>query len=475
MRGEWTEYGRISEQFQCKKLEDVCLPKIGIQTGPFGSQLHKEDYVDIGTPIITVEHLQENRISHVDTPMVSDEDKVRLNKYSLLDGDIVFSRVGSVDRRSLVRKAEDGWLFSGRCLRVRVNKDIIDPTYLSYFFGHEGFKNYIRSIAVGATMPSINTKILSEVPIYFPSTDQQKNIAHILGTLDDKIELNRQMNETLEAMAQALFKSWFVDFDPVIDNALVAGNDIPEPLQKRAAARQALGDQSKSSPTDIQSLFPDRFVFNDEIGWIPEGWEILPILNVCDLIGGTQPPASTFVEEELEGYVRLLQIRDFTNDNHITYVPDSPKLRRVESDDILIGRYGSASGDRSKDSLGRICRGKFGVYNVALMKLSPQLAGREYCLQLYGSDSFYNYLYGISNKAVQSGFSKKELGNCLVTLPSRLLLNRYEEFGENIWQKQKQLNCDTENLIKLRDTLLPKLLSGELRIPDVEKQAAEVL
>ncbi len=155
-----TEYGAFSSSFCCAKLSELCEDKIGVQTGPFGSQLHKEDYVEIGTPIITVEHLGDNRIIHVDTPFVSDEDKERLSKYHLREGDIVFSRVGSVDRRALVRKGEDGWLFSGRCLRVRADKAKIDPSYLSYVFGLESFKNYIRSIAVGATMPSINTKIL---------------------------------------------------------------------------------------------------------------------------------------------------------------------------------------------------------------------------------------------------------------------------------------------------------------------------
>ena len=106
---------------------------------------------------------------------------------------------------------------------------------------------------------------------------EQKAIAHILGTLDDKIELNRQMNATLEAMAQALFKSWFVDFDPVIDNALAAGNSIPEPLQAKAEVRAALGDQRKPLPEAIQKQFPSRFVFSEEMGWIPEGWEV----NAC--------------------------------------------------------------------------------------------------------------------------------------------------------------------------------------------------
>jgi len=177
---QWNEYGTFSTELKYSKLANLCVDKIGVQTGPFGSQLHKKDYVDAGTPIITVEHLGDNRISHANTPFVSDEDKIRLSKYHLKEGDIVFSRVGSVDRRALVRQEENGWLFSGRCLRVRADKTKIDPVYLSYFLGLGAFKQYLRSIAVGATMPSINTKILSDVPIYYPEDlEYQRHIANI--------------------------------------------------------------------------------------------------------------------------------------------------------------------------------------------------------------------------------------------------------------------------------------------------------
>ena len=168
MKNKTTVYGLFSSCFMEGSLEDLCASDSGIQTGPFGSQLHQQDYVSVGTPIITVEHLGENRIIHQDLPCVSDNDKEQLSKYTLRKGDIVFSRVGSVDRRSLVREEEDGWLFSGRCLRVRPNQEIIDPGYLSYFFGLPAFQEHIRSVAVGATMPSLNTKLLSDVTILYP-------------------------------------------------------------------------------------------------------------------------------------------------------------------------------------------------------------------------------------------------------------------------------------------------------------------
>ena len=169
-----------------------------IQTGPFGSQLHKEDYVQIGTPIVTVEHLGKKRFTEQNLPCVSDKDKKRLNKYVLKEGDVVFSRVGSVDRCSYVSREYDGWMFSGRCVRVRPFAEI-EPLYLYYYFTLESTKQFVRGIATGATMPSINTKFMSEVPIVYPAIDVQRKIVSILNALDNKIELNTKINENLAA------------------------------------------------------------------------------------------------------------------------------------------------------------------------------------------------------------------------------------------------------------------------------------
>lgn len=159
-------YENYMKDWKVVKLGEVAK----VQTGPFGTQLHMEDYVDSGVPIITVEHLGDNRIVDENTPLVDEESYLRLQKYTLKSGDIVFSRVGSVDRRSLVRDKEEGWLFSGRLLRVRPDAELLSGEFLSYFFGLESFKSHIRAIAVGATMPSLNTEILSSITIPLPLT-----------------------------------------------------------------------------------------------------------------------------------------------------------------------------------------------------------------------------------------------------------------------------------------------------------------
>lgn len=181
-----------------------------IQTGPFGSQLHKEDYVDVGTPIVTVEHLGSRVFSEQNLPMVSEADKSRLSKYVLKKGDIVFSRVGSVDRCSFVDQKHDGWMFSGRCLRVRPNEEV-DSLFLYYFFCLNATKEFVRSIAVGATMPSINTKLLGEVEVICPEIEEQRKIADILSKIDDKIEENQKINENLEQQAKAIYQQMFIE------------------------------------------------------------------------------------------------------------------------------------------------------------------------------------------------------------------------------------------------------------------------
>ncbi len=140
--------------------------------------------------------------------------------------------------------------------------------YLSYFFGLESFKRYIRGIAVGATMPSINTQILSQLPIYYPPLPIQRQIAAILSAFDDKIELNRQMNRTLEAMARALFQSWFVDFDPV-----------------RAKMR---GEQPEGMDAETAALFPDELEVV-EGREVPKGWKVKTVGDVFTLYGGSTP------------------------------------------------------------------------------------------------------------------------------------------------------------------------------------------
>jgi type I restriction enzyme S subunit len=178
-----SEHGAIPEGWVKKKLEEIA----DVKTGPFGSALHAGDYVKSGTPIITVEHLGEYAITRKNLPLVSDADKQRLSAYILQEGDIIFSRVGSVDRNAYVSMHESGWLFSGRLLRIRSITEDLDTKYLGYYFKSESVKSEIRNIAVGQTMASLNTRLLNTFEILLPPLPEQHAIAEVLSDMDGYI------------------------------------------------------------------------------------------------------------------------------------------------------------------------------------------------------------------------------------------------------------------------------------------------
>ena len=189
---------------------------------------------------------------------------------NLSQGDIVFSRVGSVDRRALVREAEDGWLFSGRCLRVRADADKIDPAFLSYFLGLETFKEHIRAIAVGATMPSLNTRLLSDVSVFYPPLAEQRAIAHILGTLDDKIELTGDERDA--------GRIWLV-------RCSSRGSWTSDPVRAKMEGRWGRGQSLPGMPAELYDLFPGGMV-SSELGEIPDGWEVKALDEIANFRNG---------------------------------------------------------------------------------------------------------------------------------------------------------------------------------------------
>ena len=440
---EWrkTVYGKFPSGFSKDSLENLCNHESGVQTGPFGSQLHKRDYVSNGTPILTVEHLGENRILHKDLPQVSDYDRERLYKYSLRKGDIVFSRVGSVDRRALVSEAEEGWLFSGRCLRVRPDPDKIDSGYLSYFFGQPMFQEHIRSIAVGATMPSLNTRILSDVEVYYPSLPEQCTIAHILGTLDDKIEMNRRINETLETMARAVFQDWFVDFGPV---------------------RAKMEGREPYFPSDLWDLFPDALSDDRK----PIGWTTYTLAALaCHHRATLSPiaePERIYEHYSIPAYDAgnqpLLNIGDSIKSNK-TIVPDGAVLLSKLNPDIervwLPNPVGGAPKVASTEFL-------------TLTPLSPATRGVLFCL--FKSKRFRTEMAAMvtgTSKSHQRVSPKALLASDVFVADPRLM----DAFDQVVhpWIDRLLLNrLQTATLAHTRDLLLSKLISGEIRTSQAE-------
>lgn len=421
-----TEYGLISESFSRSRLGEICV-KFGVQTGPFGSQLHQEDYVEIGTPIITVEHLGDNRILHQNLPKVSDKDHQRLSKYQLKTGDIVFSRVGSVDRRALVQTQENGWLFSGRCLRVRVNPELIDSTWLSYFFGLPAFKEYIRGIAVGATMPSLNTKILSEIPIYFPKYSEQRAVADILAAIDENISINRQATITLEKIAQSLFKSWFIDFDPV--KAKMAGRQ-PEAMDEATT-----------------TLFPAEFE-ESTVGLIPKGWQVKRIDELMELVYGKALKAIN----RLPGNVPVYGSGGVTgfHNEHLVFGPS-----------VIVGRKGTVGSLYWED------RPFFPIDTVFYVK--PKAAPLTFCYELLKTKG----LSHMNTDAAVPGLNRENVYRLESAVPPATILAAFDEVVSSIRKMVFANIQEAQRLTEIRDTLLPNLISGKLRISAADEILVE--
>ena len=385
-----------------------------IQTGPFGSQLHKEDYVDVGTPIVTVEHLGCRVFSEQNLPMVSDTDKSRLSKYVLKKGDIVFSRVGSVDRCSFVDQKHDGWMFSGRCLRVRPSEEV-EPLFLYYFFCLNATKEFVRSIAVGATMPSINTKLLGEVEVVCPGIEEQRKIADILSKIDDKIEENQKINENLQQQAQALFKSWFLNYEPW--NGTAPNSWLHGKLGDYANIKRG------GSPRPIQEYLSDS-----GLRW----------LKISD-VTGLQTPfiidiKDHIIEEGLKKTV-FLKAGSLVLSNSAT--PGVPKILDVDS-----------------------------CIHDGWLYFPESKFSNEY-LYLYFK-YIRQQLVNLSNGSVFNNLKTDILKGYPTILPDEETLQRFDGIIKPMFLQMQNLTRESHDLMDLRDTILPRLMSGELDVSNID-------
>ena len=392
-----------------------------VRTGPFGSQLHNEDYVSTGTPIVTVEHLGNRRFSKQNLPLVSDDDKKRLSKYLLQEGDIVFSRVGSVDRCSYVTSAENDWLFSGRCLRVRCGNNC-HPLFLYYYFCKESVKQYIKSIAVGATMPSINTKLMAEIPILLPKLEEQRCIADILSSFDDKIELNRRINDNLEQQAQALFKSWFVD---------------------------------NSNPN----------------------WEETSLSEVASFVGGY-----SYTGEELTdcSNIAMATIKNFGRNggfkaDGFKEINPSAKLKECHYANLFDILVAHTDLTQNADVIGNaellLTYGKYNsiIFSMDLVKVLPKetFPYRFLLAAMLKNKLFKGHSLGYVNGTTVLHLSKKALPDFEIRKPSDSESKMMDEVLASYYKRMAELLQENDRLISLRDTLIPKLMSGKLKINDL--------
>jgi len=409
-----------------------------IQTGPFGTMLHANSYTSAGTPVIAVKHLGKNRILHDDLPRVGPEDRERLSRYTLYEGDIVFGRKGAVERRAYVTSSENGWLQGSDCIRVRFNLKNIDSKFVSYTLGTPAYRKWIERNAQGATMPSLNQEIIGRIPLPLAPLPEQQAITNILGSLDDKIELNRQMNETLEAMARAIFKSWFVDFAPV---------------RAKVEGREPFG-----MDTETAALFPNEF--EDVEGRIvPKEWKFG---NLGDVAKNLRRGISAHAIPPNTPYIGL---------------------EHMPCKSIALDRWGYSDGLESNKlqfERGNILFGKLrpyfhkvgvapvnGVCSTDILIISPKSdLWFAFVLGHASSDAFVDYTNAASTGTKMPRTNWQDMAHYEIVIPPNKIAEKFNLKIRPIIQKINLNIYESNSLSAIRDTLLPKLLSGNLNIKD---------
>ena len=338
------------------------------------------------------------------------------------------------------------------CCAMIPDRAHCEPRFLFYALKHHR-EDFIR-IASGGAQRNLSGKLIRRFAINTPPLDEQRAIGRILGRLDDKIELNRRMNETLEAMARALFKSWFVDFDPV---------------RAKAEGR----DPSLAKP--LADLFPARLV-GSELDEIPEGWAVGGLGMLGELaIGGDwgDDDASKGAVEAV--CLRGVDLEHLRRDGQASaprrwFKPSSLERRAMDDRDVLVAGSGAGPTGRSL----WMCSGLLQalgpcVYSNFCKRIRCTCAASAVYLDAWlhtmrESGEIWEYVNGTS---VPNLDAKSLLAGKEVPIPPMPVLDRYHDFARPIWQEKYAGENNT--LAALRDTLLPKLFSGELRVKDAEK------
>ena len=366
-------------------------------------------------------------------PLVSSSGVSDFHSTAMVKGPgVVTGRYGTIGQVYYIEK--DFWPLN-TTLYVRDFKNN-DPRFISYFLQSVDFFAYSDKAAV----PGVNRNHLHQALVKIPPLPEQRAIAHILGTLDDKIELNRRMNETLEAMARALFKSWFVDFEPV--RAKSEGRDT-------------------RLPKEIADLFPDSFE-DSELGEVPKGWRVDSFASTVEIIGGGTPKTS--VAEYWDGDIPWFSVVDAPNETDVFVIDTQKKITQA-------GLEGSSTRLLPEGSTIISARGTVG--KVALVGVSMTMNQSCYGLRSLDNSHYFAYfstrtlidtLQQRSHGSVFDTITRDTLAGITTVVPSSPVKRAFELKVTPIMQRIRSNLIESAILNAQRDTLLPKLLSGEIRV-----------
>lgn len=413
----------MSHPIRTVTIGELCREGGGdVQTGPFGSQLKASAYVPIGIPTIMPANLIDYRVVDEGIARIGPEDHARLSRHHLRPGDIVYGRRGDIGRHALVTDRESGWLCGTGCLRIRFGDAAVHPAYASYYLRQPQVIELILGLAVGTTMPNLNTSILESIPLDLPPLPVQQRIAEILGRLDDKIEANRRINRTLEQMAQALYKHWFVDFGPFQDGEFV----------------------------------------ESELGLIPKGWGVKALSSQVELLSGGTP--STRIEEYWNGEIDWVAASDVSS--------GQPFIMATERTITPLGVERSSTKLLPAFTTIITARGTVGECGL----LSREMAMNQTNYGVRGRDSlgeFRTYLLidnvveNLRKHAYGTVFdtiTRKTFDGVQVIAPPPNVLSDFEGKVNGFFHLMLNNQMQERKLAAIRDYLLPRLLSGGLAV-----------
>lgn len=360
-------------------------------------------------------------------------------------------------------------------------KSNIHRDFVAYVLSSHQFQEYIQRCATGSTIKNVSLKMMREFSFRMPEDEtEQIKAVETLKNLDGKISLNRKSNQTLEQMAQALFKSWFVDFDPVIDNALASGiniSDFPEALQHRAEQRkhaQKLPD-FKPLPDDIRNLFSSEFEQSEELsigidGWIPKGWKNGTFGDVSNGLSGFAFKSKDFTEEGCA----VIKIKNISTDRSV----DTSDVNRI-STEVAAGaeRFLLADGDILIAMTGAGSVGRFAMFskekdephylNQRICKLSPKVEkGTPFLFAALNKPGVEKMIFKAAQGSGQPNISVTGILATQLLVPNTETIELFNSLLIDVFERKIELKRNSFSLSKLRDTLIPKLISGEISLSE---------
>lgn len=416
-----------------------------------------------GIPSIRTTNIKNGRLDLENANRVSEETykkwTVRLEPKP---GDLILAREAPVGEVGIIPPGQRVCL-GQRTVLIRTNKHKLHSRYLLYLLLTPKMRHEMVSHSEGSTVSHINMSDIRNLKIpHLPPLPEQKAIAHILGTLDDKIELNREMNQTLEAMARAIFKSWFVDFDPV---------------RAKMEGRQPAGMDAATA-----ELFPDEFE-ESALGMIPRGWRVVQIGDIAARVAmgpfGSRITTDNFVNSGVP-VIRGNNLVDGFNENRFVYLTNEKanELRSANafSEDIVFTHRGTLGQvgfiPKSADHPRYIVSQSQMLLSVDKSQVSPKFIYRFFRFP-FGQQAL---LANTNTTGVPSiARPSTSLKAIQLVIPPKFLSDRFDEVANPIDSKQELNNLESHTLASIRDTLLPKLLSGEIRFFDAEKIAAKAM